>query len=113
MTANCAPTYAAIAHRCSQMRISRPIIAGGRLGVESNSCSNDRVEVECAAASELRVPVPALLHDARLSLEVAVHDSEPLLKSLRPFEVVGEGPQKIAAHVGAASIAFPTSKMNR
>src|SRR5260370_39926301 len=86
MTANCMPTYAAIAHRCSQMRIS---------------LSNDGIEVERAAASQPRIPVPAFLHDSLLSLEVAVHDSETLLKSLSPFEVVGEGPQKIAAHVGA------------
>src|SRR5713101_4168160 len=99
MTANCAPTYAAIAQRWSQMRISPPIIE--KLGGDSNAYSSDRVEVERAAARELRIPASAFLHDSILSLEVAVHDSEALLESLRPFEVVGEGPQEVAAHVGA------------
>src|ERR1700722_13511969 len=62
---------------------------------------DDRVEIERAGAREARVPVPAFLHDSLLSFEVAVHDSEALLESLRPFEVVGERPQKVAAHVGA------------
>src|SRR5258708_23663048 len=86
MTANCMPTYAAIAQRCSQIRIS---------------LSNDGIEVERAATSQPRIPVPAFFHDSLLSLEVAVHDSETLLKSLGPFEVVGESPEEIAAHVGA------------
>ena len=51
--------------------------------------------------ASLRVPVPAFLDDPLLRLEVAVHDSEALLKALRPLEVVGERPQEIAAHVGA------------
>jgi len=58
--------------------------------------SNYRIEIERAGACQARVPMAALLHDSLLRLEVAVHDSEALLKSLGPFEVVGEGPQKIA-----------------
>src|SRR5271170_1833967 len=96
MTANCAPTYDAIAHRCSHIRNSPPFITGAQAAE-----SNDRIEVERAGTCQSRVPVPALFHDSLLRLEVAVNDSEALLESLGPFEVVGEGPQKITAHVGA------------
>src|SRR5271163_171776 len=96
MTANCAPTYDAIAHRCSHIRNSPPFITDADAAE-----SNDRIEIECAGACQSRVPVPALFHDSLLRLEVAVHDSEALLESLGPFEVVGEGPQKVAAHVRA------------
>src|SRR6202167_3665039 len=125
MTANCAPTYDAIAHRCSHIRNSPPLILvchpdygsnapGGRIwdsfapreagsGSSIARCarSNHRVEIERARARESRIPVPAFLDDSLLRLEVAVHDPETLLEALGPFEVVGERPQKIAAHVGA------------
>src|ERR1700735_3325431 len=96
MTANCAPTKDALAHRCSHIRNSPPVING----TASITGSNDRIEIERASAREARVPMPALLHDSLLRLEVAVYDSETLAEALGPFEVVGKGPQKITAHVG-------------
>src|SRR6202030_2755144 len=67
----------------------------------------DRIEIERPTARESRVPVAALLDDSLLRLEIAVHDSEALLESLGPFEVVGEGPQEITANVGARLHRLP------
>src|ERR1700684_878704 len=80
-------------HTRSRFRYLRPRAARAPL--------NHRIEIERAGARQSRVPVAALLDDPLLRLEIAVHDSEALLKSLGPFEVVGERPQEITAPVSA------------
>src|ERR1700691_3683467 len=86
-------------HTRSRFRYLRPRAARAPL--------NHRIEIERAGACQSRVPVAALLDDPLLRLEIAVHDSEALLESLGPFEVVGEGPQEITAHVGAGLHRLP------
>src|ERR1700735_2353493 len=60
-----------------------------------------RIDVEHVGARQLRIPMAAIFDIPLLRLEVAVYDAEALLKALGPFEVVGEGPQEVAAYIGA------------
>src|ERR1700693_5157451 len=60
-----------------------------------------RIDVQHARARQLRIPMPAIFDVTLLRFEVAIDDSEALLKAFGPFEIVGEGPQEVAAHVGA------------
>src|SRR4051812_14497719 len=63
-------------------------------GIAGRSAAADPVD-------HVAVPVGALLRDALLGLVVDADDAEPLVIPVRPLEVVQQGPNEVAADVGA------------